>query len=69
MCECLPLTNWVCVNTDGACRMAVGIANCEGLTKRNNGYTRHLRPTYIAELWSVFEGLQLVWRMDFRKVE
>jgi ribonuclease HI len=63
------------LNTDGACKEN-NIAGCGGIIRGNQGewiggFAKGIGDCspFIAELWGVFEGLSLAWRLGFRKIE
>jgi ribonuclease HI len=70
-----PPVGWVKLNTDGSCG-ADGCIGCGGIIRGSDGewlegfakYVGH-GTAYLAELWGVYEGLQVARRMNFHRVE
>jgi ribonuclease HI len=69
-----PLAGWVCLNIDGACKD--GVIGCGGVIRGSEGewiygFSKIIGrgEVYMAELWGVLEGMGLVKRMKFVKVE
>jgi ribonuclease HI len=69
-----PGSGWVCLNVDGACRD--GVIGCGGVIRGSvgewiSGFSKFIGSgdAYIAELWGVFEGINLARQMNFTKVE
>jgi len=71
----LPLSGYVKINSDGACKGGLR-AGCGGLIIGEAGewlcsFSKFLGKcsAYVAEMWGVLESLRLAWRYGFSKVE
>ncbi|CAJ2663874.1 unnamed protein product, partial [Trifolium pratense] len=71
----VPEEGWVKLNTDGASK-GEGLSGCGGIIRDHQGnwcggFAKFVGTgsVLIAELWGVLEGLKLVWRKGYRKVE
>lgn len=71
-----PNEGWICLHTDGAAYGSPGLAGCGGLLRGSRGewrvgFARRLisATAYEAELWGVWEGLNLARTSGYKKVE
>jgi hypothetical protein len=71
-----PTTGWFDLNTNGAAKTGVGKTGCGGVLRNDTGmwvegFVKGLGDTtaYMAELWSIYEGLCMARRRGVMKLE
>lgn len=70
-----PPSGWFKINTDGVSKGNPGSAGCGGILRDDvgnwvQGFGYHIGhcSAYMAELWGIFRGLQIAWKLGIKKL-